>query len=153
MNDRCVHHDNVWIKYTRHDGKVDGNEYFQISFWNPDEWVRQSISIGRYCVPGRCDRYDFAYYPGRSGVGSRIGYFTDYGLTMAQALLAVKSDLNKPQVAKMLVEACAKSPWHARILLEQMISQLAPGCRAARAMNRELNYLREMRTINVKRKE
>jgi hypothetical protein len=137
----AVLHDNRRVQTTKY-----GGEFLAVTFAEPDnDWTPWSVALYRYCVPGRIDRYMFDYAHGRSGVGPRIRYFTDSGMTLVKSLAQVQIDLDRPQVIKMLVEACSKwklRGW-ARDLTERLIADIAPKSKCLRALRRAMQAAKE----------
>lgn len=122
--------DNICVK----SGK-SGNDFFQATVCDPDpekEWQLYTVSISRYCVPGRCDYYDFDFVPGSSGVGNRIRFFTDGNGTVAEALANAQRDLNKSQVVNLLTDMVGRPGLlrHMRSLAEDLLASIAPKSKA-----------------------
>src|SRR5690242_5707323 len=99
-DDKVLFSDNIAVKVTK-----DQIDYFRIYITDRD------ASVGRYCVPGRLDIYDFDFIPGQLGIGDRIGYFSDWrGQSLIKAVAMLKRDLKKKQVKKLFEAAFAKVP-------------------------------------------
>lgn len=92
-----LYSDNTLLTYIR------GGAYF-FSIYVTDTYA----SFTRYCVPGRIDTYAFDYLPGYTGVGSRVAFFTDTGVSLSSAVKLVRKDLKRKAVKQLLKEAKAK---------------------------------------------
>lgn len=138
--------DNVLVYSTK-----DRQDFFQICLYNDATAEQpQVVSLTRYCVPGRLDLYNFDYAPSRTaGIGSRVRYFTDTGLSMPNALKMLRNDLNKKAVVKLLVDICSapRRPRHAFRLIEYLLNSVGRGTKAHKAISKLIV------DINLKRSE
>lgn len=139
-SDSLVHHDNVRVQRRRY-----GGEFLAVTFQEPSAVFPFTVSLVRYCVPGRCDSYSFDYVPGACGIGPRVSYFTDYGNSLPASLQAIQEDLDRNEVVAMLVEACEKKPRFAVELTEHLVAALAPKSRALRTLRKAIKLAREAR--------
>ena len=127
-------HDETYSDNIRVGNRRGGVDFFSIHLRVPDDIAIYSVSLTRYTVPGRNDLYMFDWVSGRgAGVGDRLRYFSDFHLPLARALAMVAKDLDKPQVVKLLVEACNAQPGLAYPLVEQLLPVLVPGSAVLRA--------------------
>ncbi len=139
MTNPILLHDNIRVQRRKW-----GNEFLAVTFREPEEHLPYTVSLCRYCVPGRIDSYMFDYVPGGCGIGDRIRFFSDTNETLASALKLVQSDLDKEQVVTLLIKTCAdgKLRRHAITLAEQLISSIAPKSKALQAMRKAIKSKR-----------
>jgi hypothetical protein len=117
-----------------------GNDFFAVRLYTPDDFIKWTVALDRYTVPGRNDVYDFNWTPGRLGVGDRLGYFSDCDMSLPRALTILQRDLDRWQVIVLLVDACKKAPLGlCRDLVEHMLTTVAPSSKVLRACRRVLN--------------
>lgn len=112
-----------------------GVEFLAIMFAEvSDDWPCP-VTLYRYCLPGRIDTYHFDYVPGGCGHGWRIRYYAelDGGRSLPEVLKLLAIDLDRPQVVKMLREACVGRRYFARQLVENLLAYLAPRSKSIRA--------------------
>jgi len=98
-DDKILFNDNTAVRQTK-----DSMDFLRIFITD------RGASIGRYCVPGRIDIYDFDWVRGSTGLGSRVAFFTDTHLSLDKAIKQVKRDLKKKHVKELLAAAKLKCP-------------------------------------------
>lgn len=114
--------------------RKNGGDFLAVRFRVLDAEFSWSVMLNRYTVPSRTDVYTFDWMPGRSGFGYRVGFFTDYGHSLPEALTLLRRDLDRKQVVEMLVGMCAQVPrCMYRELVENLLPAVAPGSKALRA--------------------
>lgn len=98
--DKVLFNDNIAV-YT----SKDRMDFFRIFITDA------GASIGRYCVPGRLDIYDFDFIHATCGLGARVAYFSDLrGQSLIKAVNQLKRDLKKKQVKELFAAAKLKCP-------------------------------------------
>jgi hypothetical protein len=98
-DDKVLFSDNILVYGTK-----DQCDYFMVFITDC------GASIGRYCVPGRLDIYNFDWIHATLGLGNRVAYFTDTNKPLSKAIKQLTRDLKKKQVKQLLKEAKAKCP-------------------------------------------
>jgi hypothetical protein len=98
-NDKILFNDNTLVYQTKNQC-----DYFRILITD------RGASIGRYCVPGRLDIYEFDWVPEGTGLGSRVCYFTDTHQSLIKAVAQLKRDLKKKRVKELFNQATIKVP-------------------------------------------
>jgi len=81
----------------------DDNEFLALALFPIEEDRPYRVSLYRYCVPGRCDTYSFAWESARSP--TKLAYFSDGWQPLGESLSMVAKDLDKSQVVEMCVRA------------------------------------------------
>lgn len=115
----------------------DHTEYLSVNFKEMEDLFPYEVSLDRYSVPGRYDIYDFNFIPSpRSGIGSRIGFFTDTGLSLPDALKLLHKDLNKKPVIEMLVEACSSHKYWGKQFCYNLLGAIAPDTKTYEAIEK-----------------
>lgn len=109
-----------------------GADFLAVRFRDLDAESSWSVMLNRYTVPSRTDVYTFDWRPGRSGFGYRVGFFTDHGHSLPEALTLLRRDLDRKQVVEMLVGALVPLCMY-RELVENLLPAVAPGSKALRA--------------------
>lgn len=135
MSDRVLYHDNTRISRLKW-----GSEYLAITFQTPDtKWSPQSVTLYRYCVPGRCDTYWFDWVAPETGIGNRLRYFSEANTAITRSLAMVAKDLDQPQVVELVKRACnAGFQQHARQFTEHLLASVAPRSKSLRMARREI---------------
>ena len=123
--------DNIRVKKCQH-----GGEYLSVTIQRSSDESRFSYALCRYCVPGRVDIYWFDFDEKTNQI-----QFHSESDTIPAALKLLTSDLNKPQVIKMLVNLCGI--YEARGLVEQLIGAVAPANKSIRAMRRQIKKIQK----------
>lgn len=154
MNTSLIKHsDNINVKRGRFYGPVhsygrnySGDEYLAVTFREPEEgYVPYEVSLYRYCVPGRCDTYHFDYVPSGNCSAWKLRYFSDGQMSLPDALKLATEDLNKSQVAKLLVEACSQKRYryYSRILINDILAMVGPKTKSYRACEKAFDKMME----------
>lgn len=126
--------DNIAVKRCKF-----GREYLSATIQHPTDDSRFSYSLCRYCVPGRVDIYWFGF----DEKSNQIKFHSESD-TLPAALKLLESDLNKPQVVRMLVNLCGI--YEARGLAEHLIGAVAPKNKSIRAMRSQIKKIQKLNT-------
>jgi hypothetical protein len=120
--------DNVHVRHLKH-----GDEFFSVTFREPDDFDRWNINVNCYCVPGRCDTYSFSWNTRQQ----TLTYFSEGNLPLVKAELFVTRDLNKDQVKELVVTMVrqANSRAYAKALLT-LLQIISPASRTTKALTR-----------------
>lgn len=129
--------DNIFVKRNR----WGGNEYLSLYIkYERDEdetkELYQPIHLTRYCVPGRCDTYNFTWWDRPQGWGDCLTYFSEGHTPLPQIMKIVQKDLDRPLVIEFLKEAANKLQPYAANHLGMFLRQLAPASKSVRAVER-----------------
>lgn len=118
-------YDNVCVKKGRND-----NEYLAIALCKDEDSPKYDVSVRRYCVPGRCDTYNFWW--DKSDHPRNLSYFSDGWQSLPKSLEMVKKDFDLPQVVDMMTNAfnAERIVMTYRLDFLQMMSVLAPKSKA-----------------------
>lgn len=150
MTDETKYEDNILVGRRKY-----GADFLALYLGTGTDLLPHQIVLCRYTVPGRTDVYSFDWVPGRTGVGDRVGYFSDHASTLRESLRLLERDLDKPQVVEMLVEACGKTEvWPIyRTFVEHFLPIVAPRSKSLRACKKALQEARQKRRAEYDRKK
>ncbi len=148
MDKKFHFHDNRRVKTTKF-----GGEFLGIRCSEVDEFNYSRASISRYCVPGRCDTYNFCWQDQDCGT---VTYYTEGGsLPLTQALDMLAVDIDLEPVRKMLIEAISENlPYgYSRDLVERLLPMIAPKSKALRDCKKALAKVKARREKAVAEKK
>ena len=151
MYDSIKYHDNIMVHKTKW-----GAEYLAITFSQTErDWRPYEVSVCRYCVPGRCDTYNFDYVRGGNGFGPRLRYFSEGPLPLPKAIEMLQEDMNKEQVIELVKEACSKKElrYYAHQFTENLLATIAPKSKALRAARSCVKRIQEIARKEIEAKE
>ena len=136
-------HDNIWL-FT--DKKYGYNEYFAVAICDGNHGG-VDIHIYRYCVPGRCDTYNFK----RNTKTLYLSYFSE-GCGLSESMKIVQRDLNKKKVVDFLLKffSVKENYCYLHMACEQIVGEVAPKSLAYREMRKEVVKRREERLNRIK---